>query len=298
MLAYYQIEEEHDEIKNWYDGYLFGNAEVYNPWSAINYVESMAMESYPFPRPYWSNTSSNSIVRELVENANSVVKKEIEQLIAGGTIRKPVHEDITYGDIHKTQDNLWNFLFFTGYLKMVKQEFEEDTIYLTLTIPNKEVRYIYRNTIREWFTQQVEKADFKGFYEAVLNGDTDAIEDFISGQLFSSISYHDAAENFYHGYLLGTLGRLNGYEILSNREMGLGRADIELKPYHPKMTAILFEIKQTDKFMKMEEMCDKALKQIEEKQYVEGLMEEGYQKIISYGICFCRKSCKVKMNRI
>lgn len=298
MLTYYQLEYKHEEIKRWYDGYLFGVTEVYNPWSVINYVDDMRVRGSLFPKPYWSNTSSNSIVRELVENANGVVKKEIEHLIAGGTIRKPVHEDITYGDIHKTQENLWNFLFFTGYLKMVKQEFEVDTIYLTLTIPNEEVRYIYRNTIREWFTEQVKKADFKDFYEAILNGDTEAIENFISGQLFSSISYHDAAENFYHGYLLGTLGGLNGYEILSNRETGLGRADIELKPYHPKMTAILFEIKQTDKFTKMDEMCDKALQQIEEKQYVEGLLEEGYQKVISYGICFCKKSCKIKMNKI
>lgn len=134
MIQYYNLEEKSEEIRKWYDGYQFGETEVYNPWSVINYVDDMITKGSIFPKPYWSNTSSNSIIRELVERADAGVKKEIEDLIAGGTIRKPVHEDITYGDIYESQDNLWNFLFFTGYLKMVKQEFEIDTIYFETTL--------------------------------------------------------------------------------------------------------------------------------------------------------------------
>lgn len=154
ILKYYGLERRKQEMKEWYDGYLFGDMEVYNPWSVINYVKTAVFDENAFPKPYWSNTSSNSIIKELVQNADSKVKKEIEQLIAGSTIEKQVHEDITYGDIRQSQDNLWNFLFFTGYLKAVCQRFEGNMVYLTLKIPNEEIRYIYQNTIREWFEQK------------------------------------------------------------------------------------------------------------------------------------------------
>ncbi|MDE6760051.1 MAG: AAA family ATPase [Lachnospiraceae bacterium] len=143
ILIDYDLSDKTGEVKEWYDGYLFGETEVYNPWSVINYVDTAIENTVAFPKPYWSNTSSNSIIRELIEEADSVVKQEIEGLLAGGIIEKLVHEDITYEDIHKTQDNLWNFLFFAGYLKKIKEQFEEETIYLTLTVPNKEVAGIY-----------------------------------------------------------------------------------------------------------------------------------------------------------
>ena len=161
MLRNYGLEEKRQEVKQWYDGYLFGETEVYNPWSIINYVKTAISESQPFPKPYWSNTSSNSIIRELIEEADSDTKEEIQMLIDGQTIEKMVHEDITYEDIHKSKDNLWNFLFFTGYLKKVGLRFEEDTIYLSLSIPNKEVRYIYRSTIQEWFDKQVKAIEIR-----------------------------------------------------------------------------------------------------------------------------------------
>ena len=294
MLKDYELEAKMDEAREWYDGYLFGNTEVYNPWSIINYVDTARSNRNAFPKPYWSNTSSNSIVRELVENANAEVKKELEELIAGGTIEKPVHEEITYGDIHSSQDNLWNFLFFTGYLKAEKQRLEQEMIYLTMRIPNAEVLYIYRHTIREWFNQRVKTADFRPFYEAVLTGKSEQIADFISHQLMGSISYYDNAESFYHGYLVGTFSGLEGYELTSNREVGDGRPDIVLSPFTPKQPAVIIEIKVAKKFPQMEVMCDEALAQIEEKNYAAELVEEGYQKIIKYGICFCRKTCMVK----
>lgn len=153
MLQFYNIEEKKEEVKRWYDGYLFGNTEVYNPWSMINYVKEAENDINALPRPYWANTSSNDIIRDMIEKADAGVKQELEALIAGEYIEKPVHEDITYEDIHSSQDNLWNFLFFTGYLKKVGEHMQADTIYIVLAIPNAEIKYIYRNTIMDWFNR-------------------------------------------------------------------------------------------------------------------------------------------------
>lgn len=294
MLCTYEVVEKVEEAKKWYDGYLFGNTEVYNPWSVINYVKTAAADRRAFPKPYWSNTSSNSIVRELIENADAGAKKEIEELIAGGTIEKQIHEDITYGEIHKTQDNLWNFLFFTGYLKAVSQRLEGNKIYLTMKIPNEEIRYIYDNTIREWFVQKLKVADFRPFYQAIVDGNSEVFEETVKSHLRESISFMDSAENFYHGFLLGLLGALQDYETVSNRESGDGRPDIMLKPYDEYEPVVIIEIKHTNKFNLMEGQCDAALAQIEEKNYAAEPLDEGYSKILKYGVCFCKKSCKVK----
>ena len=297
MLDFYNINEKSDEVKNWYDGYLFGNKEVYNPWSVINYVKIAVTNTVAFPKPYWSNTSSNTIVRELVENADEGVKGEIEKLIAGETIEKPVHEDITYEDVYRTQDNLWNFLFFTGYLKAVSQRMEGNIIYLTMAIPNEEVRYIYQNTIRDWFEQKQKKYNVSVLYEGLKSGECEQIESFINSQLTASISYYDDAERFYHGYMIGILSQMTGYEIQSNKEQGNGRPDILLKPFSPKQPAIILELKRAHKFIQMEELCDKALEQIEERKYDTELVDEGYQSILKYGICFCGKNCMVKTGK-
>lgn len=297
MLRNYGLEEKRQEVKQWYDGYLFGETEVYNPWSIINYVKTAISESQPFPKPYWSNTSSNSIIRELVEEADSDTKEEIQMLIDGQTIEKMVHEDITYEDIHKSKDNLWNFLFFTGYLKKVGLRFEEDTIYLSLSIPNKEVRYIYRSTIQEWFDQQVKAIDFQPFYQAVLDGNSEEMEDFLSELLERSISYYDNKEAFYHGVMVGLFGGLLGYEIKSNREYGNGRPDLVLSPYNPRKSVIIFEFKSCKKYNQMAESCKAALDQIEEKDYAAPFLDKGYTKIMKYGICFCEKTCMVEVEK-
>ncbi len=293
LLEAYGIMERKGEVKSWYDGYLFGNTEVYNPWSLINYVKDITHRNTEFPKPYWSNTSSNSIVRELVENADDGTREELEELIAGGTIEKPVHEDITYADIKKSQDNLWNFLFFTGYLKAAGKRFIGRQIYLSMTIPNEEIIYIYENTIRDWFNSRIKTASFSGLYNAIINGDTKVFEDCLREQLHGSISFMDGAENFYHGFLLGLIGGMQGYRKLSNRESGEGRYDILLKPYDERQPAIILELKHSKKFTGMEGMCQKALQQIEDKHYDEVLIDEGYMVIKKYGICFCKKSCKV-----
>lgn len=297
MLRNYGLEEKRQEVKQWYDGYLFGETEVYNPWSIINYVKTAISESQPFPKPYWSNTSSNSIIRELIEEADSDTKEEIQMLIDGQTIEKMVHEDITYEDIHKSKDNLWNFLFFTGYLKKVGLRFEEDTIYLSLSIPNKEVRYIYRSTIQEWFDQQVKAIDFQPFYQAVLDGNSEEMEDFLSELLERSISYYDNKEAFYHGVMVGLFGGLLGYEIKSNREYGNGRPDLVLSPYNPRKSVIIFEFKSCKKYNQMAAGCKAALDQIEEKDYAAPFLDKGYTKIMKYGICFCEKTCMVEVEK-
>lgn len=297
MLRNYGLEEKRQEVKQWYDGYLFGETEVYNPWSIINYVKTAISESQPFPKPYWSNTSSNSIIRELIEEADSDTKEEIQMLIDGQTIEKMVHEDITYEDIHKSKDNLWNFLFFTGYLKKVGLRFEEDTIYLSLSIPNKEVRYIYRSTIQEWFDQQVKAIDFQPFYQAVLDGNPEEMENFLSELLERSISYYDNKEAFYHGVMVGLFGGLLGYEIKSNREYGNGRLDLVLSPYNPRKSVIIFEFKSCKKYTQMAAGCKAALDQIEEKDYAAPFLDKGYTKIMKYGICFCEKTCMVEVEK-
>lgn len=297
MLEFYGITEKMDEAKSWYNGYLFGDKIVYNPWSVVNYVKAIVTHDFEYPRPYWSNTSSNSIIKELVENADENVKGHIEELIAGGEIEKPIHEDITYGEIHQNQDNLWNFLYFTGYLKGVSKRFEDNRVYLTLAIPNEEVRYIYRNTIESWLEQKQRNCDLEPLYEGIRGGDSRKIEEFINGQLAESISYYDSAENFYHGYMLGLLSFFKGYEIKSNREQGEGRPDIVLKPFVPQKPAIILELKRAQGFEQMDRLCEEALAQIEKRQYAEGLFAEGYQEVMKYGICFYKKNCRVNYGK-
>ncbi len=294
ILEAYGISEKLPEVKEWYDGYIFGETEVYNPWSIINYVNTAISESNSFPKPYWSNTSSNSIIRDLVEKADEKVKSEIEHLIDGESIEKPVHEAITYDDIYRTQDNLWNFLFFTGYLKVTEKRFENDTLYLTMTVPNREVRYIYSNTIREWFDRHIETRDLSKLHNALIEGRTEDAEDFINDMLEESISYYDRKEAFYHGVILGMLSGIKGYVADSNREYGNGRPDIVLCPRNPRKPVIILEFKLCKKFTEMEDKCNEAVKQIEEQEYFAPFIDEGYMKMMGYGICFCKKTCMVK----
>lgn len=295
ILNAYGLMEKEEIVRQWYNGYVFGSAEVYNPWSVINFVHENDVDPKALPKPYWMNTSSNNIIRHLIEHADAGVKGEIEKLIAGGTIDKPLNENITYEDIETSQENLWNFLFFTAYLKVVKKRLELDTIYLTMAIPNVEILCVYRSSIREWFIQKVKRTDYTVFYQKLLEGDCAFTEDFIKKQLAESISYYDNAENFYHGYLVGALSGMEGYAIESNREHGEGRPDIVLKPFDPGRPAIIIEVKRADRFNRMEEKCALAIGQIEEKRYAAELEAEGYGMIRKYGICFCRKNCMVRM---
>ncbi|MCM1259205.1 MAG: ATP-binding protein [Roseburia sp.] len=294
FLKDYGMECREEEVKRWYDGYLFGETEVYNPWSVINYVGENRKKKEFFPKPYWSNTSSNSIVKELIETADFMTRGEIEELMDGGVIEKPIHEDITYDDIHESQDNLWNFLFFTGYLKKVRERFEGRTIYLTMTIPNEEIAYIYENTIASWFDKKIKGADISPLINAMEQGDCKTMEVFLSGQLLDTISYFDYAENYYHGFLSGLLKASGRYLVKSNRESGEGRADLFVYSPTVRGKAFILELKVAKEYGQMEERCDEALKQASEKNYRDEFVRNGYQDITVFGISFYRKECIVK----
>ena len=293
MLIDYGMEDRIPEAKEWYDGYLFGDTEIYNPWSIIKYVSSIAVNHMKFPQAYWANTSSNQIIKDMIWHADDEMKRELDILINGGTIEKKIHEDITYDDIHESEDNLWNFLFFTGYMKKVSERQAENDVYLTMCIPNREIASIYDNQISLWFDKQIKNTDRGVLNQAVLEGDTEKIEDYVSDLLAKSISTFDSGEAFYHGYFLSLLYGVPGYTVQSNREEGDGRPDIVLYPNRPKDPAIIFEIKVRKKFNEMEDGLSEAYDQIRTKKYEEGVLDDGYMGVKSYGICFCKKSCIV-----
>ena len=294
LLAYYDLSEQLEEVKKWYDGYLFNDFEIYNPWSILKYVNDRKDHVTEFALPYWSNTSSNSIVREMVGEADQKAKADLETLMAGGTIEKPVHEDITYGDIHQTQDNLWNFLFFTGYLKKVGERTVGNNLWLEMKIPNIEVATIYENSISYWFEQRMKETDRSPLVRALETGDCEAAENFISEQLFHTISYYDYAENFYHGFMAGLLVNIGGYLVRSNRESGNGRPDIVMTESKFRGRAMILELKISDTIQGMEKKCEEALSQMKEQKYESSLEDDGYQPILKYAICFFKKGCMVK----
>lgn len=296
LLTCYNRADQMDTMQSWYDGYLFGHEEIYNPWSVIMYTKALAADEYALPGPFWANTSSNSIVKDLVEQADASVKGELKCLIEGQTIEKPVHEDITYEDIYRSKDNLWNFLFFTGYLKQVGKRMAGDTPYIELAIPNLEVRYIYKNTIMSWFEQKMTGTDLTGFYRCLENKDTEGMEAYITGFLQETISFYDYAESYYHGFMTGLFKNMSNYRVISNREQGLGRPDIILKTPSVRGRAIILELKTASRFQDMEKGCHEAIEQIRKQNYEAGLREEGYSEIASYGVCFYKKECRIRRN--
>ena len=296
MLSYYALSDKLEEVKKWYDGYLYNGIEIYNPWSILNYVYDHSHKITRFPLPYWSNTSSNSIIREMVQGADDNAKRDLETLMDSGTIEKPVHEDITYGDIHKSQDSLWNFLFFTGYLKSVGERIDaEGDLHLQLTIPNMEVKKIYRESIADWFDQRLKTIDRDPLVHALEAGDCEAAENFLNKQLLDAISYFDYAESYYHGFMTGLLSNAGKYRVYSNRESGKGRPDIVMQTANVrKGSVIILELKIAHSVAEMDNMCDHALMQIEQQRYAEPFAKEGYPDIKRYALCFYKKECMLK----
>ncbi len=295
MMAYFGRADNYPELKRWYDGYSFGETEIYNPWSIVNYLYMGKNDPNYLPRPYWSNTSSNNIVREMVGEADEPTKADLETLINGGTIEKPIHEEITYGDIHQSQDNLWNFLFFTGYLKKVGERKEGNNIQVKMKIPNIEIATIYENSISYWFEQRMKETDRSRLKHALETGDCEAAEDFINRQLADTISYYDYAENFYHGFMAGLLVNIGGYRVKSNRESGNGRPDIVMQTVQiRKGRVIILELKASVSIADMDAACDRGLAQIEEQCYAEPFTNEGYPEVKKYALSFYKKECMVK----
>ena len=295
-LDYYGLTNKEQEVRDWYNGYLFGNTTVYNPWSSIKYLSGKLAEE-TITKPYWSNTSSNIIIKDLIAEADDTVKSEIELLIAGGTIIKPIVEDIVYGEIKEDMDNLWSFLFFTGYLKKISKKQIGVHNHIELAIPNKEIKYIYENQITRWFKEKVVQADLSKMYQAILMSDAETFQHELSEMLKDSISYFDTKEDFYHGFLTAVMATLGGYITKSNRESGDGRGDIFMRPVSIRQPAVIIEVKIAKEAKDLETDADRALKQIEEKKYDDELKREGYREIIKYGIAFYRKDCEIKLYR-
>ena len=295
MLKYYDLEDKRGKIKDWYNGYQFGIKNIYNPWSVLKCIKNMYVENAE-PEAYWANTSGNDIVKKLIKNADNITKNEVETLIHGGTIEKPLNANITYNELDENTENIWSMLFFTGYLTYTKERREEgdEISYYELKIPNNELRYIYKVIVRAWFEEKVKEKDFSVLYKSLIEGDEEEITDELSEFLIENISFYDASESFYHGMLTGMLGKISKYRLYSNLESGRGRSDIILEPNRMKQPAIVIEIKVAKDMETAEQKCEEALEQIEKKQYETYLKKQGFNNIIKYGIAFMGKRCLAK----
>ena len=293
----YNIEQKYETIKEWFNGYIFGETNVYNPWSVMQYVDDLKANINKLPMSYWANTSSNSIVKSLIERADDITKGEIEALIEGKTIEKIVHDDITYDEIYDTMDNLWNFMFFTGYFKKISERMDPDTQdrFIKLAIPNLEVKYIFRTKILKWFDENIKSENLSHLYTAVIKGDVETFQKEVNRLLRKTISFNDAYENFYHGFILGILSHMDGYIVKSNRESGDGGSDIYIKPLSIFDGAVIIEMKVCDKPKELFTKSDVALNQIDDMKYEYELNEEGYEDVIKYGLAFYRKDCLIKI---
>ncbi len=293
----YNMEQKYETIKQWFNGYIFGETNVYNPWSVMQYVDDLKANINRLPKSYWANTSSNSIVKSLIERADDITKCEIEALIEGKTIEKPVHEDITYDDVYDNLDNLWNFMFFTGYFKKISERMDENTQenFVELAIPNLEVKYIFRTKILKWFNEQIKLYDMTKMFNAIVNKEPELFEVELNNLLLDTISFNDAYENFYHGFLAGVLSNMKGYIVKSNREGGTGRSDLFIKSVSRRGIAIVIEFKIANDIDDLEKKADEAIEQIEDRKYEMELRSEGYKNIFKYGIAFYKKDCLVKI---
>lgn len=294
LAEYYNLSERFDEIKAWYDGYRFGKTEIYNPWSVLNYIKDAVSDSSCIPDAYWVNTSSNSIIHELVVKSDRRIREDIEKLIGGDSIEKPLYQDITYVNMNVKSDYIWSFLLHTGYLKPVRIYKKGIQTYFSAVIPNTEIITIYENIFRQWFDESIRIADKSVLLNAVLEGDAETFELEVNRWLLKSISYHDGYENFYHGFLVGLLEYSDEYLVESNRESGTGRNDVVIKNVLTRDIAVILEIKSVGKGGTLDKMCNVALQQIEDRQYEVNLGYEGYKKILKYGIAFEGKRCMIK----
>lgn len=294
MMQYYGVESRFSTMKEWYNGYIFGDTRIYNPWSVINYMSDLNTKLTVFPRSYWINTSSNDIIKDLIVRADRETKSQIETLLRGDTLDIQVHEEVTYEDMYSNNENLWNFLYFTGYLTKEKEYFKESIIFLKVLIPNIEVKTIYQSTILNWMKGNIKKENFHDLYQAIEDGNEDKMRDILNSQLFQTISFFDSAENFYHGFLTGILSQSENYLVKSNRESGDGRSDITVKSPSLRGRSFVLELKVSDSVDNLEVDAERALQQIYDRNYMEELKTEGYRKIDCYGISFYRKDCEVR----
>ena len=297
LLDFYGLPVYKDTIRDWYDGYHFGDTDVYCPWDVINYCDELLADPGAEPENYWANTSGNDLIRRLLKKANQSTRNDVEQLINGGTIIKPIRQELTYREVEDSIDNIWSVLYSTGYLTCRRRVPGKK---MELALPNREVRELFIELVKDWFEAmtQADSGRISRFCAAFPAGDTHVIQEMLGDYLWESISVRDTAvrrnmkENFYHGMLLGLLQNQDSWLVRSNAETGEGYSDISIQT--PDRTGIVIELKYAEDG-NLEKACGEALGQIEEKKYAEGLKRRGMKKIIRYGIAFWEKECMVEM---
>lgn len=288
------IEDKADSIKEWYDGYHFGEFDIYCPWDVMNYLLELQRNPKAKPVSYWKNTSDNAIIRSFIDYAGNSITKKLETLMSGGYIIQRVDESLTYDYLHSSEDNLWSLLYLTGYLTKAREEdhageLPEGTV--ALIIPNAEIKEIFETTVIRWFDDSAKKWNRNALFDAVWKGDSESLTREMSCLLKKTISYHDYKEDFYHAFLAGIFAGA-GYMVDSNKEHGEGRSDVVVDDPANGRIAI-FEAKYTKELDDLERTCDKALQQIDDRMYAEEYKDD-YDQILCYGISFFKKRCRVK----
>ena len=302
LLADYHLKDHIEETKEWYDGYHFGDTDVYCPWDVVNHVDCLLEDPNAEPQSYWINTSGNDLVKRFIDKADKTTRNEIERLIAGDMIEKSIRMELTYDEIDNSIDNLWSILFTTGYL--TQQGKSERGVY-GLVIPNKEIREVYILQIQEWFKDSVlhNREPINQLLKAIKEGDADTVEKDLTKILVNTISIFDTKsrkeekEIFYHGIVLGLLRCESEWLIQSNIESGDGLVDILIETEDPD-AGIIIELKYAQTFQGLSKACENAMRQIRERRYDERLRNEGRNDILAYGIAFCKKKCKVVVERL
>ena len=295
LTVYYDVPQSFTTIKEWYDGYRFGRTEIYNPWSVLNFLQDVRDDADALPTPYWSNTSSNSIIRQLITDSDDDVRDQVEELVNGGCVHARIFEDIVYADIDVNQESIWSFLMFTGYLKPIRAEQCGVFIYYDMVIPNLEVKSIYQGTILQWFSDATRKTSRADLLKALLSQNVEQVNEIVGTWLNETISFYDEKEQYYHGFMAGLLSGFKGYKLVSNRESGNGRPDLILKQRNGTDIAIVIEIKAANpkKHETLEGKLKEAFEQIEKNNYAEELRNDGFQTIIQYGVSFREKQCMI-----
>ena len=279
-----------EDIKAWYDGYHFGEFDIYCPWDVMNYLQDLQFDPTKKPVSYWKNTSDNAIIRSFIDYSGPSISKKLELLLSGGYIVQTIEEDLTYDYLHSSEDNLWSILYLTGYLTRVREIPASDGA-LALTIPNAEVQEIFRSTIQKWFKDSSQTWNRQAMFQALWAGNSETLTKEIGKLLRKTISYHDYKEDFYHAFLAGILASFH-YSVESNREHGEGRSDIVVYD-EENSRVVIFEAKVAKSLDELPKACDAALHQIEARQYAEDFRDE-YDEILCYGIAFYKKRCLVK----
>ena len=295
LLKDADCQEHADDIKNWYDGYHFGDLDVYCPWDVMNYVRDLQKDPQAKPASYWKNTSDNSIIRSFIDYSGRSISRKLETLLSGGYIIQKIEENLTYDYLHSSEENLWSILYLTGYLTQAREEdlpapLPEKTS--ALMIPNAEVQEIFETTIQKWFDESAQTWNRKALFDAVWSGKAEVLTEQMNKLLRKTISYHDYKEDFYHAFLAGIFAGA-GYEVDSNKEHGEGRSDVVVLDPEGDRVAI-FEAKYSRTQDAMSKDCAAALQQIEDRQYAKEF-EDDYDSVLCYGIAFYKKRCLVRM---